>query len=281
MAQSLDYRSPPLEDRTVEFDATQNEPYHLRFLPVPKRVRALLAGEPIADSTRVMLMLETKRLPVYYFPREDVRMDLLGPSRHSTDSAHKGPATYWNVRTNGRAAENAAWAYLDSPEDLSALRDYVAFYWEKMDAWFEEDDEVFVHPRHPYHRVDVLQSSRHVRVLVGSQTIAETRRPRLLIETDLPVRYYIPKIDVRLDLLVPSDTTTACPYKGKASYWHVKVGRRLFRDYVWGYPTPIPECPKIENHLCFFNERVDAIYVDNEEQPVPKTPWSVEKRRRR
>jgi uncharacterized protein (DUF427 family) len=142
-----------------------------------------------------------------------------------------------------------------------------------MDAWYEEDDEVFVHPRDPHHRVDVLNSSRHVKVVVEGVVVAETRRPRLLFETGLPTRYYIPKIDVRMDLLEPTDSITACPYKGRASYWSVRAGERLLEDLVWVYPAPIPECPKIENLLSFYNEKVD-IYVDGELQPRPKTHWS-------
>jgi uncharacterized protein (DUF427 family) len=278
MAQPLDYTDPPLEERLVESEATRDEPYRIRFEPSGRRVRAMIAGEAVADSTRVMLMLETRRLPVYYFPLEDIRRDLLAPSDHRTDSPHKGQATYWHVRVGKRPVVDAAWAYRNPPRELAPLADYVAFYWHRMDAWFEEDDEVFVHPRDPYHRVDVLQSSRHVVVVVGGETVAETHRPRLLFETSLPTRYYIPKLDVRLDLLTPSETTTACPYKGTASYWSVKMGRRVFKDYVWGYPSPIPECPKIENHLAFFNEKVDALYVDGELQPVPLTPWSTRRR---
>jgi uncharacterized protein (DUF427 family) len=132
---------------------------------------------------------------------------------------------------------------------------------------------VFVHPRDPYHRVDVVHSSRHVKVVVDGEVVAETTRPRLLFETGLPTRYYIPKLDVRMDLLQPTDSVTACPYKGRARYWSVRVGDRTLKDLVWSYPAPIPECPKIEGLLSFYNERVD-IYVDGELQPRPKTQWS-------
>ena len=130
-----------------------------------------------------------------------------------------------------------------------------------------------VHPRDPYHRVDVLNSSRHVKVVIDGTVVAETRRPRLLFETSLPTRYYVPKADVRLDLLEPTDTVTQCPYKGRASYWSVRVGNEVRKDLVWGYPFPIPECSKIENLMCFYNEHVD-IYVDGELQERPRTPWS-------
>jgi uncharacterized protein (DUF427 family) len=265
--------SKPLEDQTLEFETTPQE-HEVRLEPSPRRVRAMFGGETIADSKDVILVFESKHMPVYYFPRQDVRTDLLSPTSRRSESAHRGIASHWTVRTREREAVDAAWSYEDPPHGQEGIKGYVAFYWDQMEAWFEEDDEVFVHPRDPYHRVDVLNSSRHVQVVVGGETVADTRRPRLLFETGLPTRYYVPKVDARMDLLVPSDTTTACPYKGRAVYWHLEVGDRLYRDYVWSYPAPIPECPKIENLLCFFNERVDSLIVEGEVQPVPKTPWS-------
>ena len=118
------------------------------------------------------------------------------------------------------------------------------------------------------------RSSRPVRVILGGETVAETRRARFLFETRLPTRYYIPQEDVRMDLLAPSDKATACPYKGKARYWSAKIGDQVFPDIVWSYPEPIPECPKIKGYLCFFNEQVDAILVDGVEVPRPVTKWS-------
>jgi uncharacterized protein (DUF427 family) len=232
----------------------------------------MLGGVTIADSRGVRLMLEKRRLAVYYFPMKDVRIDLFVPTSYRHAHAGKGEATFYSVKVGERVAEKAAWRYLE-PERPD-LKDYVAFYWDKMDAWFEEDDEVFVHPRDPYHRVDVLHSSRHVKVVVGGVVVAETNRPSLLFETGLPTRYYIPKVDTRLDLLTPTNTSTRCPYKGKASYWSVNVDGKEFKDIVWSYPSPIPECPKIENLLCFYDEKVDAVYVDGELQTRPITPWS-------
>jgi uncharacterized protein (DUF427 family) len=240
----------------------------------PRRVRAMFGGETVADSTRVMLMIEGRRIAVYYFPVDDVHTDLLVSSAHRQSSDTKGEATFWSVRVGERLAENAARRYLQPPPRCPDIAGYVTFSWEYMDAWFEEDDEVFIHPRSPYHRVDVLNSSRHVRVMLGGTVVADTTRPRLLFETSLPTRYYIPKLDVRMDLLRPSETTTGCPYKGRASYWHAEIGGRTLEDIAWCYSTPIPECPKIENLVAFFNERVDAIEVDGEIQPVPETPWS-------
>jgi uncharacterized protein (DUF427 family) len=212
----------------------------------------------------MMLLYEPGRLPLYCFPEQDVKTALLSPSSQRTKATQ-----FFNLQANGRTAENAAWRY-EAPQ----LRGYVAFDWNSMDNWFEEDDEIFVHPRDPYKRIDVLRSSRHVQVILGGEAIADTHRPSLLFETHLPTRYYIPRGDVRMDLLMPTDSHTRCPYKGVASYWSARVNGASFKDVVWSYPVPIPECPKIEQLLCFFNERVDAIYVDGEQEAKPTTKWS-------
>jgi len=139
-----------------------------------------------------------------------------------------------------------------------------------MDAWYEEEDEVFVHARDPHKRVDVLQSSRHVVVSVGGTVLADSRRPCLLFETGLPTRYYIPPDDVRMDLLRPSEKHTQCPYKGTASY----LSSETEEDIAWFYPEPIPEQPRIAGLIAFFNERVD-VEVDGEPEERPETQWSV------
>jgi uncharacterized protein (DUF427 family) len=264
-----------LEDRDLELPAAQRptEEHPVTTQPYPRRVRAFLGNVAVADSTRALLLLEARHLPVYYFPPEDVHTDLLEPTEKSTHCPHKGDASYWSIVVGDRVARSAVWSYQDPLPGRDDIRGYLAFYWHKLDAWFEEDDEVFVHPRSPFHRVDVLNSSRHVRVAVGGETVAETRRPRLLFETGLPTRYYIPKADVRMDLLERTGTTTECPYKGVATYWSARIGGQVRKDVVWSYPYPIPEMPKIEHLLAFFNERVD-LYVDGELQPRPKTPWS-------
>jgi uncharacterized protein (DUF427 family) len=245
-----------------------------RFESSPRRVRTVLNGATVADSRRMMLLWEPNRLPVYCFPRQDVRMDLLQASGERSDDP-KGPTTLWTVRVGDREAKDAAWS-VERPSggDCPDLTGYVVLSWRHMDTWYEEDDEVYVHPRDPYHRVDVLNSSRHVRVEMLGETVAESRRPHVLFETGLPTRYYIPRVDVRMDLLVPSSTVTQCPYKGRATYFGVRVGKKLARDLVWTYQFPIPECSKIENLLCFFNERVDALHVDGELQEKPQTAWS-------
>jgi uncharacterized protein (DUF427 family) len=253
-----------------------NPDYKIAFERSPRRVRVKFNGEFVADSTKPHLLFETRHLPVYYFPRVDVRMDLMHPTDHRSFCPYKGTAWYWSIAVEDKVAENAVWSYPEPFEDVAAIKDYVAFYWDRVDSWYEEDDEIFVHPRDPYKRVDVLNSSRPVRVIVGGETVVQTRRARFLFETRLPTRYYIPPEDVRMDLMVPSEKITACPYKGNARYYSVKVGNRLFQDIAWSYPDPIAECPKIRAYLAFSNEHVDDILVDGFSVPRPVTPWSMD-----
>jgi uncharacterized protein (DUF427 family) len=139
-----------------------------------------------------------------------------------------------------------------------------------MDAWFEEDEQVYTHPRSPYVRVDILPSSRQVRFEVDGVIVAESPRPRVLFETGLPPRFYLPRTDVRLGLLEPSDRVTHCPYKGRAEYWSVRVGDTLHQDLAWSYPTPLPESQRIAGLVTLYNERVD-LYLDGVHQPRPQT----------
>jgi Uncharacterized protein conserved in bacteria len=208
------------------------------------------------------------------FPKEDVRTDLFVPSQNKSECPIKGEASYWSIQVGERRAENAAWSYTTPRLEAASLKNHFAFEWPKMDKWMEEDEELFKHARDPYKRVDALPSKRHVRVVVDGHTVAETRRPHLVFETNHPVRYYIPQEDVRMDMLTPSATTSRCPYKGPASYWSVKISGEAFSDLVWGYMEPIAEIPKIKGLLCFFHERGCDIYVDGELMPTPQTKWA-------
>jgi len=260
-----------LEDLAIP-DTFQRTRVHIE--PTARRVRAYFAGMPVADSQHVLLVMEPNRLPVYYFPMQDVRMDMLRPSDYSNGAlGARSAVARWTLQYANRTVDNVGWSHVHPDDAHAALKDYIAFYWSKLDAWYEEDVEVFVHPRDPYSRVDVLPSSRHIKVMVGGEVVAETSRPHLLFETHLPTRYYIPRMDVRLDLLEPSDKTTQCPYKGVARYWSVRAGGAVHENLVWSYPFPIPECPRLEGLMSFFNEKVD-IYVDGELEQRPKTMWS-------
>ena len=236
-----------------------------------KRIRAYLGGVPVADTIRPWLVWEWPHYPAYYFPLEDVRTDLLHPEEGVFHSPSRGDARKYTVRVEGREAGAAALRYADSA--IPELRELIRLEWHAMDAWFEEDEEVFTHPRDPYTRVDILASSRHVRVEIDGVTIAESTAPRILFETHLPPRYYLPKPHVRMDLLVATQTHSECPYKGRAEYWSVRAGDTLHEDFAWSYPAPLPESQKIAGLMAFYNERTD-IYVDGALQERPRTKFS-------
>lgn len=240
----------------------------------PRHLRVFFGGETIVSSKRAKLVREAEVLPVYYFPREDVHADLFTASSRRSECPVKGAASYGSIEAGGKSAENAVWSFPNPLPAASAIKDHFAFEWNAMDKWMEEEEELYVHPRDPYKRVDALPSARHVRIVIDGQTVAETRRPHLLFETNHPVRYYIPREDVRMDWLVPSATQSRCPYKGPASYWSVRLGEEIFLDLVWGYMETIPECPKIKGLVCFFHERGCDIYVDGELVERPKTKWA-------
>ncbi|MCT9930876.1 DUF427 domain-containing protein [Planotetraspora sp. A-T 1434] len=232
----------------------------VRVETTAKRVRAYVNGRPVADTIRALLVWELPYYPTYYFPADDVDMESLKASGRKEHSPSRGDGELHDVA--GRP--DAALVYGDDAP-LEQIRGHVRLDWESMDNWFEEDEEVTVHPRDPYRRVDILASSRHVRVEVDGVTVADSRSPRILFETGLRPRYYLPKTDVRLDLLHRSDTVTHCPYKGQAEYWSVGEGEGG-KDLVWSYPAPLPESQKIAGLVAFYNEKVD-LYVDGVLQP--------------
>ena len=243
------------------------------FEDSPRRMRAMLGDETVVDSAHAKLLHEQGHLPVYYFPQSDVRMDLLHPTDRTTRCPFKGQARYWSVKVGDRVAENAVWNYPEPLEGAPPLADYLAFYWKKMDEWLEEDEPAIVHARDPYHRVDILQSSRHVRVMLGGEVVAESTRPLALFENGLPTRWYLPPEDVRTETLVESEKQTGCAYKGFASYWTVRAGGVEEEDVAWFYPEPTRDAERIRDRIAFFNERVD-IEVDGELQERPQTQWS-------
>ena len=235
----------------------------------PRRVRTLLGPTVVADSRQMQLLHHPKGRPAaYYFPERDVRMDLLTPSTYTDIHPDLGPATYWDVSAGGRMAEHAARAYRQPPNGLEQLAGLMTLDWNSMSAWLEEDEEIYVHPRDPYHRVDIRESSRHVRVEIDGQTVAETERPRVLFETNHPVRYYLSRLDVRLDLLAPTDKRTGCAYKGYASYFSAETNGQVHENIAWSYVFPFAECAKIANYISFYNESVD-VYIDGVLQERP------------
>jgi uncharacterized protein (DUF427 family) len=236
-----------------------------------KRVRPYFGGMPVADTIRPVLVWEAPHRLAYYFPIEDVRMDLLTPSGNSAHSPSRGDGPKYTIKVGEREAPDAAWRYEDSP--IPELRTLVRFDWAAMDAWFEEDEEVYTGPHDPYSRLDFLASTRHIRIELDGVTVADSHSPRILYETGLPPRYYLPQTDVRLDLLEATDTVTHCPYKGQARYWSARVGDARHEDICWSYPTPLPESQKIAGLIAFLDERAD-VFVDGVRQEHPKTPFS-------
>jgi uncharacterized protein (DUF427 family) len=245
----------------------------LYFEDSPKRIRGIAGGETIVDSRRVKLLHEHGRLPVYYYPREDVRTDLLTESERTEESEAKGPTRFWSLEGEGPSSQDAAWEHHAPPAGAPDLAGHIAFAWAAMDEWYEEDEPMIVHARDPFHRIDILDTSRQVEIRLDGEAVAESSATRVLFETSLPPRWYFQPEDVRADLLVESDKRTGCAYKGFASYRSVKVGDRLEEDLVWCYEDPRPEAERIRGRLAFFNERVEVI-VDGEVQDCPVTEWS-------
>jgi len=242
----------------------------LRIEPGHKRVRTYLAGQLVADSIHPVLVWEGPHFPVYYLPAADIRAELVAAGR-TEHSPSRGDAEILDVKVASATAPEAARRYPESP--LAELRDLVRLDWNSMSEWFEEDEPVYTHPRDPYSRVDILASSRHVRVELDGVTVADSRQPRILFETGLPPRYYLPLTDLRMDLLRPSEAASHCPYKGTASYWSVDTGQAEHRDIVWMYRFPLPESQKIAGLACFYNEKVD-LFLDGEPQERPRSPFS-------
>ena len=262
----------------------------LRHEPTDKRIRASLDGRTVVDSSRALLVWEPKRVvPTYAIPTDDVAGELVVVSPTETD-APEGVAAMGAPQLAGRpvydpsipfavhttdgeplvvridGTERAPQAFRPADPDLDG---YVLLDFDGFDEWFEEDERNLAHPRDPFHRVDIVHSSRTVRVEIDGVVLAESESAHLLFEPPLPVRYYFPLDDVRSELLEPSELVTRCAYKGEASYFSAAGAP----DVAWGYRAPLRDSAEITGRIAFFNERVD-LFVDGELQERPVTPWS-------
>ena len=260
----------------------------LRYEPIDKRIRGTLGDHAVVDSRRALLVWEPKRVvPSYAVPVEDIDGEV-GPANgeRGSDAGLDGDAPQLLgrpiydpsvpfavhttegepvvVRTPG--ADRAAAGFRPSDD---ALAGHVILDFDAFDAWYEEDERNVAHPRDPFHRIDIVHSSRHVRVERDGEVLAETTAPYLLFEPPLPVRYYVPPEDVRTDVLRPSATRTFCAYKGEASYLSLDAED----DVAWTYPAPLREAAEVTGRIAFFNERVDIV-VDGARLERPVTPWS-------
>lgn len=229
----------------------------------PRRMRAVLGNTTILDTREGKLLHETGKLAAHYYPMDQIRCELLERSPDGGNDEHKGESRQWHLRVGDRFVENAVTEYLAPPPHSAPLAGWATITFAAMDRWFEEDEPIYAHPRDPYHRVDVRASSRHVVVRHNGQVIAESNRPKMLFETGLPIRYYLPFLDVRIDLLERSETISECPYKGDGQHWHLDADPIRVEDAAWSLPHPAPEGFAALEHVCFYPNKV-IVEVDGE-----------------
>lgn len=239
-----------------------------RVEPAPRRVRATLGGRTVFDSTRAHYVWEWPYYPQYYIPIEDVDADLL-VDEDREQHLRFGAARRHGLRVGDQHRPASVRVYgSDSPAGIATA---ARFDWDALDAWYEEDEQIFVHPRNPFVRVDALRSRRHLRIELDGLVLGETDAPVMVFETGLPTRYYLDQTDVAFEHLVPSDTQTACPYKGvTSSYWSVRTGEALHDDLAWSYDFPTPALSPIAGLIAFYDEKVDVV-LDGRLRARPKT----------
>jgi uncharacterized protein (DUF427 family) len=239
--------------------------------PVPRRIRAELGGRVVLDTTRALYLWEWPFYPQFQIPADDVDPDAL-VDEGRTHELKRGRVTSVGLRAGGVTREAAGRRYLESP--VAPLIDTIRFDWDALDGWFEEDEPVFVHPRSPYVRVDALRSSRRVRVERDGVLLAESAAPVIVFETGLPPRYYLDRSAVDFSHLRPSETQTACPYKGRTTgYWSVEINDAVHRDLAWSYDFPTRQLLPIAGLVAFYDEHVD-VSIDGVPQPRPQTHFS-------
>jgi uncharacterized protein (DUF427 family) len=235
---------------------------------VPRRVRAFLGGRPVLDTTRALYVWEWPNYPQYHIPIADVDAELLVDEDHPQHLS-RGSARLHGLRVGDLHRPGSVRVYSD--DALAGLAGTARFEWDALDAWFEEDEQVFVHPRNPYTRVDALRSTRNVRVELDGLVLAESSSPVLVFETGLPTRYYLNRTEVNFEHLVASDTVTSCPYKGRTSgYWSIRTPAALHPDLAWAYDFPTQALAPIAGLIAFYNERID-ITLDGERLERPTT----------
>jgi uncharacterized protein (DUF427 family) len=240
--------------------------------PVPRRIRAEHGGEMLLDTTDALYVWEWANYPQYYIPRRDVREDLL-VTEGVTEESPRGTVRLYSFASAAEPHPPPVGRLLVDPV-RPELADTFRFEWDALGGWFEEDEEVFVHPRNPYSRVDALRSTRAVRVELDGVVLAESSSPVMVFETGLPTRYYLNRTEVGFEHLVPSPTVTGCPYKGTTSdYWSVRMGGVVHEDLAWSYAFPTRQLLPIAGLVSFYNEKVD-VYVAGELEERPRTHFS-------
>ncbi|MFL6072260.1 MAG: DUF427 domain-containing protein [Mycobacteriales bacterium] len=239
--------------------------------PCPRRVRGYLGGRPVFDTTRAVYVWEWPAYPQYYIPRADIDPAVLVDEEHP-QKLSRGTAARYGLSTGDVSRSGALRVYGD--DALEGLAGMARFEWDALDAWYEEDEQIFVHPRNPYSRVDAIRSTRRIRVELDGTVLAESASPVMVFETGLPTRYYVNRTDVDFTRLRPTDTATACPYKGRTSgYWSAVIGDTVHSDIAWTYDFPTAPLLPIAGLIAFYNEKVDT-HLDGELLPRPTTQWS-------
>jgi uncharacterized protein (DUF427 family) len=239
--------------------------------PVPRRIRAVVGDRVVFDTTAALYVWEWSNYPQYYIPMSDIDASLLVDEDHE-EHLQRGTAKRYGIQVNDDHRGGVAHHYTDS--DVDGITGTVRFEWSALDSWFEEDEEVFVHPRNPYARVDALRSTRVVTVSLEGVELARSSSPVMVFETGLPTRYYVNRTEVHFEHLVPTDTVSSCPYKGQTSaYWSVRLGDRIVADLAWAYDFPTRQLLPIAGLVAFYNEKVD-IAIDGEPLERPTTHFS-------
>ncbi|MGI8428117.1 MAG: DUF427 domain-containing protein [Solirubrobacteraceae bacterium] len=236
--------------------------------PVPRRVRAMLGGQVVLDTTRALYLWEWPFYPQFQIPANDVDAAALIDEEH-THRISRGTVARVGLRAGGVDRPGAGRRYVETTAE--GLAGTIRFDWAALDAWFEEDEEIFVHPRNPYVRVDALRSTRTVRVELEGIVLAESGASVMAFETGLPTRYYVDRSAVDFASLRASDTVTSCPHKGRTTgYWSVQTPDALHADLAWTYDFPTRQLLPIAGMIAFYNENVD-IYLDGQLEPRPAT----------
>ena len=239
-------------------------------MPGLKHVRAAVDGIFVVDMRPPLLVWESSRYPWYFTSADRIAGELVAAGE-GPRSRSLGPCEQFDlVVRSGRVLPRAVRRYPQAKNEL--VQDSYTFDWDAFDTWFEENEVVIVHARDPYVRLDTLASSRHVVVTLGGVTLADSRRPVVLLETGLPPRFYLPRVDVRMDLLTPSAAISRCPYKGTANYWSIQADGRELADAVWTYEQPLPEVPKIAGLVSFWPERSRDLQITVDGEAVPSRP---------
>jgi uncharacterized protein (DUF427 family) len=223
--------------------------------PLRRRMRVRFAQDWIARSDDAVLLHEPGRYPVAYFPKEDVRPDVLVPSDRSTQHRDLGATRWYGARLGDREVARAAWEHISLPDFARILGDRVAFAWRAMDAFYEEDERIVGHAADAYHRIDIRQTSRHLVVRAGEQAIAESRRPLVLYESGFAPRWYVPVEDVNRTALEPATLQTFCPYKGVCSYYDIGDAHRA----AWSYQDPYREVDRVAGMISFEPDAVSVM----------------------